>query len=127
MDKVYAAAALYAFADIDDYIDMLDQSVMKKALASRCDHRPADIQAYDIVDIIILKENLISFRNTVQSILNRFTDEELSYFRYKYFNDKTARSDYNTRGYFRMQRALLRTFGCRLYNKGFDEKWFNDN
>ncbi len=128
MNKYYAKAVLYAYKHLEDVMDQIDELVEKKALASINDLSPCVCQCEKVLSYTEQKDTLIVLKIIVDKVLKKFSDEELVYFSYKYFRDKTKDFfqdfDYTGRAYFRRQVKLAEKFACNLEKSGVNDEWF---
>ena len=131
MNTCYAKAVLYAYKNLTNVMDQIDELVEKKALASLSDLSPCLSQCEKILSYTNQKDVLITLKIVVDNILKKFSDEDLTFFSYKYFKDKPkeffVNFDYTGRAYFRRQVKLAIAFSDKLEKAGIDDKWFEEN
>ncbi len=131
MNTCYAKAVLYAYKNLTKVMEQIDELVEKKALASLSDLSPCLSQCEKILSYTKQKDVLITLKIVVDNILKKFSDEDLTFFSYKYFKDRPkeffVNFDYTGRAYFRRQVKLALTFSEKLEKAGIDDRWFEKN
>lgn len=130
MNILYAKAILYAYPDIDEVIVQIDDLVERKAYLSFQNYSPALGQYERIVKLTYDKDIISAVRMVCDRALRKFTEEELKFFKYKYFKNMSNREkenfDYSSRTYFRRQKKLTETFALLLEGYGIDDKFFEE-
>lgn len=130
MNKYYAKAVLYAYKHLEDVMEQIDELVEKKALSSINDLSPCVCQCEKILSYTEQKDTLIVLKIIVDKVLEKFSNEELVYFSYKYFRDKEKDCfrdfDYTGRAYFRKQVKLAEKFADKLEKSGVNDEWFEE-
>ena len=130
MNVLYAKTILYAYPDIDEVIVQIDDIVEKKAYLSFQNYSPALGQYEKIVKLTYDKDIITAVKIVCDRALRKFTEEELKFFKYKYFKNMSNREkenfDYSSRTYFRRQKKLTETFALLLEGYGIDDKFFEE-
>ena len=130
MNVLYAKTILYAYPDIDEIILQIDDLVERKAYLSFHNYSPALGQYEKIVKLTYDKDIIGAVKIVCDRALKKFTEEELKYFKYKYFKNMSNREkenfDYSSRTYFRRQKNLTETFALLLEGYGVDDKFFEE-
>ncbi len=128
MNVVYAKTLLYAYTYLDDMVKRIDELVVKKAFLSGQNYVAAKFQYEEIINLTYEKDIIHVVKIACDKALGKFSDEEMKYFRYKYFKnmDKKERAtfDFTSRTYFRRQNKLTGEFSERLERFGLDDKFF---
>lgn len=127
----YAKTALYAYPNIEEVAEQIDELVERKALASMRDCSPALEQCEKIVDFTIQKSILFALKIMVEEVLSKLTLSEMDCLEYKYFKRKPKEYffgfDAESRGYFRRQIKLAEKISDRLEKVGVTDEWFEQN
>lgn len=131
MNLHFAKSILYAYANLEEVIEQIDEHIERKALCSINDYSPCLEQCEKIIELIGQKDVLIDLKIKAENVLKKFTDEELDYFDYKYFKirPKEYYQDFDSfsRNYFRRQIKLADKF-CKLIEKeGITQKYYEEN
>lgn len=130
MNMYYAKAALYAYPNLCDASLNLKDLIVKKALYSRNDLRPADTQCEEIIQMQALRMALMNLKRMIDQVLSRFDQVELDSLDRRYFKQKPQKYydeinfDYSSRKYFRDLLKIEKRFAARLERLGADDKWF---
>ena len=128
MNALYAKCILYAYPGLEKIIDQTDTLVMKKALASMTDFRPCVSQCESILELTERKQLFIELKLVCDSILKRFTAEEMKCLDYRYFQQKPKEiyddMDKRSRGYYRKQTKILEVFRSLLEESGMTDEMF---
>lgn len=131
MNLHFAKTILYAYANLEEVIEEIDEIVERKALCSMNDYSPCLEQCERIINLIGQKDVLIDIKIKAEKVLKKFTDEELDYFDYKYFKirPKDYYEDFDSfsRNYFRRQVKLANKFSRLIELEGITKKYFEDN
>lgn len=131
MNLNFAKSILYAYTNLEEVIEQIDEIIERKALCSISDYSPCIEQCEKIIDLIGQKDILIDLRIKAENALKHFTDEELDYLDYKYFKvrPKEYYQDFDTfsRNYFRKQVKLANRFAILIENEGITQKYYEDN
>ena len=128
MNVIYAKSILYAYSNIDEIVNQIDELVLKRALSSMTDFSPAIGQCEKIVELTYQKDLLTELKEIVNKVLLKFTENELDFFDYKYFKKKPKEYykdfDYQSRNYFRRQIRLSKLFAERIEKAGITDERF---
>ena len=128
MNILYAKTILYAYAHLLEIASQIDDLVLKKALSSMSNIAPAYKQYQEVEQLTYEKDVVFVIKKVCDKVLNKFTEEEMKYFHYKYFKDKPKSFyegfDTTSRTYFRKQVSLVKKFSERLEKSGIDDKFF---
>ncbi len=127
MNILYAKTALYCYSCIDDFVDRLDEVVLRKAVSSINDYAPAIAQYHKIVDLSEQKSLYIILKKITKEALRKFTDDEMAYIGYKYFKVRSKNNggfDFTSRAYYRTQVKLAKKFAQLLERKGITNEVF---
>ena len=131
MNLHFAKSILYAYTNLEEVIEQIDEIIERKALCSINDYSPCLEQCEKIIDLIEQKDVLIDLKIKAEKALQRFTDEELDYLDYKYFKvrPKEYYDDFDTfsRNYFRRQVKLANKFSMLIEHEGITQKYFEEN
>lgn len=131
MNTYYAKSILYAYPNLEEIMEQIDELVERKAISSMNDTSPALIQCNAILNYTNQKDVLIEIKLVVDSILSKFDENELFCLDYKFFKSHTKEyyDDFDTssRNYFRRQVRVAEKFALYLENRGIDNKWFEKN
>ncbi len=130
MDVIYAKTILYSYSALEAVAEQIDELVEKKALSSMTDTSSALSQCEKILSLTYQKDVLFFIANTVEKVLEKFSESEKEYFDYKFF--KKRPKDYAwcfepaSRAYFRKQISLSIKFAKRLEKQGLDNQYFEN-
>ena len=128
MNVLYAKTLLYAYVNLDDVANHIDELVERKAKYSFSNYMPALSQFEEIVSLTYEKDIIYAVKLACDKILSRFSKEDLDFFRYKYFKNMSKKEallfDSTSRTYFRKQVKLSEEFACRLEKYGIDDEFF---
>lgn len=131
MNVYYAKTVLYAYPNIKEIIEQIDELVERKALCSINDYSPCIEIAEKILDFTSQKVTLIELESVAKRALCKFTQEEMDHLDYKYFKKKPKKYydgfDAESRGYFRRQIRIVKIFSERLEKLGANDEWFEKN
>lgn len=131
MNVYYAKSVLYAYPNIESITEQIDELVEKRALASMTDFTPALGQYERILSFTEQKNMFLILKATVDRVMEKFSDDEIDCFDYKYFRLKPKNYydnfDSTSRAYFRKQIKLAKLFAERLEHAGIDDSWFEQN
>ena len=124
----YGKVILYIYPALEEVSAQIDDLVMRRALASFSDTSDCAAQAERIIGYIHQKDLLMELKLGVDAVLEKFSEEDVKYFEYKYFKRKPKSFfegfDAAGRGYFRKQIKLYEEFCERLEKRGFTESRF---
>ncbi len=128
MDVFYVKTLLFAYAGLDDVILSIDEQVGRKAINSRTNYSPAISQFEEIIALTNEKEIILAVKLVCDTVLGKFSEEDLTLFRYKYFGTLDEMEelllDTTSRTYFRRQERLFNRFARRVENLGIDDDFF---
>ena len=131
MDLLYAKTILYAYPDFEEIIVQIDDVIEKRAVMSLYNYSPALGQYEKIIKLMHEKDVISAIKIVCDKALAKFTDEELKYFRYKYFRTMSKREkenfDYSSRTYFRRQLKLTEDFASLLEGYRVNDKFFEEH
>lgn len=130
MNITYTKVLLYAYSNIDDVIEQIDELVEKKGVVSMWDNSPAMEQYLKIIELKEQKGILIELKRRMEIVLKKFTTEEMKYFEYRYFR-KRAKDyyegfDVSSRAYFRKHDILIRRLSLWLDYVDLTDSYFNE-
>lgn len=128
MNIYYAKAILYAYPEVDELVERIDELVYKKAVASMNDFSPAEEQCERVIRLTEIKKAIIKMKLAVEKALSYFTPDELMCFEYKYFRKKSEKDftcfDSSSRAYFRKQVRIANKFAQRVEKAGMTDEIF---
>lgn len=131
MNLYYAKTLLYAYKSLTAVAEQIDELVEKKALSSMTNFSPALSQCEKIVDFTFQKDVLFALRIVMKEVFDKFSEDEMKYFSYKYLKDKPKSYfggfDFSSRKYFRTQIRLAKKFAEKMEKKGVTDYWFEQN
>ncbi len=131
MKVQYAKTVLYAYPNIMEVAEQIDELVERRALASMSDCSPALEQCEKVVEFTYQKSVLFALKIMVEEVLERLSDIEIDCLEYKYFKRKPKDYffgfDAESRGYFRRQIKLAEKIADRLDRVGVTDEWFEQN
>ena len=131
MNLHYAKSILYAYTNLEEVIEQIDEIIERKALCSISDYSPCIEQCEKIIDLIGQKDVLIDLKIKAEKALKQFTNEELDYLDYKYFKvrPKEYYQDFDSfsRNYFRRQVKLANKFANLIEKEGKTKNNFEEN
>lgn len=128
MDVLYAKTILYSYINLDAVSTQIDELVERKARTSFSNYSPAISQFESIVQLTYEKDIVHAVKLICDKILSKFTEEDLTFFRYKYFKNMSKKEvsnfDFTSRTYFRKQVKLAQVFADKLEKNGIDNEFF---
>lgn len=132
--KDYQKVILYIYPKIDRIVKDIEGIIWSQA-CSYYSYESAESVAENIAEYISLKNSLLTLKDGIKDILERFSFEELYLLEYKYFKRKKRLEgefkdfslDYNERTYFRKQIKILDKVNSELIREGFTLDWFLEN
>ena len=131
MNLYYTKTVLYAYANIEEVKEQIDDFVERKALSSISDYSPCIEQCEKILNFTAQKISLIELKEMVKKALSKLTEFELDCLDYKYFKQKPKKYyigfDYESRNYFRRQVLLAKKVSTLFERVGLTDKWFEKN
>lgn len=131
MNIYYAKTLLYAYKSLTVVAEQIDELAEKRALSSMRDFSPALSQCEKIVDLTFQKDVLFAVKLIIKEVFDKFSEEDMKYFHYKYLKDKPASYfegfDASTRKYFRTQIRLAKKFAEKMEKNGVTDYWFENN
>lgn len=130
MNALYVKCILYAYPVLDKIIAQTDTLVERRALASMNDFSPCASQCELILDLTKRKQSFIDLKLACDSILKRFSSEEMKCLDFKYFKQKPKEiysgMDTYSRSYYRKQTKILVAFGELLEESGMTDEMFEE-
>ena len=127
----YTKTVLYAYANIEEVKEQIDDFVERKALSSMSDYSPCIEQCEKILNFTAQKIALIELKEMVKKALAKLTEFELDCLDYKYFRQKPKQYfigfDYESRNYFRRQVLLAKKVSNLFEKVGLTDVWFEKN
>lgn len=131
MNIYYTKTVLYAYANIEEVKEQIDDFVERKAFSSMSDYTPCIEQCESILNYTAQKVALIELKELVEMVLKKLSSYELDCLDYKYFKQKPKEyySDFDceSRGYFRRQVSLVKKLSESFENVGLTDAWFKKN
>ena len=131
MNVQYAKTALYAYPNIKEVAEQIDELVERKALASMSDCSPEIEQCEKVVEYTAQKCVLFALKIYIDEVLEKLKDIEIDCLEYKYFKRKPKEYFYGfdaeSRGYFRRQIKLAEKIADKLEKAGATDEWFEQN
>ena len=131
MKDNYTRTILYAYANIEEVKEQIDDFVERKALSSMRDFSPCIEQCEKMLEYTAQKVALIELKEFVDRALKKLSSYELDCLEYKYFKRKPKEYfigfDYESRSYFRKQVRLVKKLGERFEDMGLTDVWFEKN
>ena len=130
MNLNFAKSILYAYVNLEEVIEQIDEIIERKALCSMNDYSPCLEQCEKIIELIDQKDVLINLKIKTENVLKTFTDEELDYLDYKYFKVRPKEYyedfDFFSRNYFRRQVKLANKFCSLIEKQGITQKYYQE-
>ncbi len=131
MNVLYAKTILYSYTTLEDVALQIDEIIERKARSSFSNYSPAVSQFESIIQLTFEKDIVHAVKLVCDKILSRFSEEDLLFFRYKYFKNMAKKElstfDFSSRAYFRKQVKLAQIFADKLERNGIDDKFFEKN
>ena len=131
MNIYYTKTVLYAYANIEEVKEQIDDFVERKALSSMSDYTPCIEQCERIINYTAQKIALIELKEFTEKVLKKLSSYELDCLDYKYFKQKPKEYyidfDCESRGYFRRQVSLVKKISDAFENVGLTDEWFKKN
>ncbi len=128
MNVNYAKTALYAYSNLQNIADQIDDIVEKKALSSMCDYSLAITQCERIVEYTQQKDTLFALKIRIDEVLEKLDFEQIDLIEYKYFKRKPKEYfdgfDFESRAYFRKQTRLIERVSELFEKNGTTDEWF---
>lgn len=84
----YGKVILYIYPALEEVSAQIDELVRRRALASFSDTSDCAAQAERIIGYIHQKDLLMELKLGVDAVLEKFSEEDVKYFEYKYFQEK---------------------------------------
>ncbi len=131
MNIYYTKTVLYAYANIEEVKEQIDDFVERKALSSMSDYSPCIEQCERIINYTAQKIALIELKEFTEKVIKKLSNYELDCLDYKYFKQKPKEYytdfDCESRGYFRRQVSLVKRISDAFENVGLTDEWFKKN
>ncbi len=128
MNLNYTKTVLYAYPNIEEIKEQIDDFVQRKALSSMSDYTPCIEQCEKILNYTAQKIALIELKEMTGRALKGLTDFELDCLDYKYFRQKPKEYfigfDYESRSYFRKQVLIVKKVSALFDKAGITNEWF---
>ena len=119
---IYAKTALTGYTKVEDVIEIMDESFLRKAIVPYGRYKSAEKKAEELIDLIEKKKRLIAFYSDITTAVHRLKAEHRRLIQEKYGMVGGGVSDEQNRNYYRKLLLATRKFAEQMEELGYDEK-----
>lgn len=122
INMIYAKTALEGYTKVEDVIEIMDESFLKKAIVPYGRYKTAEKQAEELIGLIEKKKRLIAFYSDITTAVHGLKSEHRRLLEEKYGMVGGGVSDEQNRNYYRKLLLATRKFALQMEELGYDEE-----